>query len=464
MALGESNESVQERRRGRRWPVIAIVVQLGILGGVLAVSGRFKAVETHDTAGYVLQKWGSAEEVLGGLRTPAYPAFLAVLRAVSSDERTVPTMHFIVNSFAVWLFYFGLQRLGHDSVRAFIGASSLIYTRILYGYVNTVATDTLASAIGIVVCALIMIRLSSPSAMMSLLLSLAVMTGWLIRPAYLFLIPLAPVMTWMIHPGRAHATRSRRWHVLTVFLLVITPLILYSSLRLAVVGRFGIVSFGGGNILGIAGQFLQPADIPSLSQEFQGIASRAIERRDSGELKVGAFDDLPTSNYMRMEDRYDLTIWHIFSDAESGEVERDPVKWNSQSRRLAVELIRLHPREYLLWLIKATRQAVRKVLWDFADNGYAFGLLVMGLGVLLVKSCYWKHGNRLVLANSDTFRILTLFAVVYGAMNLAVVIPVCPPLGRFTDAATVLLAAPLAVWIWDSVVELKANCKDEINS
>ena len=53
--------------------------------------------------------------------------------------------------------------------------------------------------------------------------------------------------------------------------------------------------------------------------------------------------------------------------------------------------------------------------------------------------------------------ILFLIATVYTAMTLAVVIPVCPPLGRMTDAAAVLLGAPLAAALCDRVRRLRAR-------
>ncbi len=432
---------------GRNWALIAIVTQLFILGIWFGITGQFQAIETNDSPGYIHVNWGSMVDVFGNLRTPGYPAFLAALRAVSSDTRIVPAMHFVLYALSVLLFFSGLFLLTQDIVRAFIGASALVYTRVLFGYVSIIATDTLAAAFGVMVCGLIMIRLCSPGIVMSLLLSLAVMAGWLIRPAYLFLVPLVPVMSWMVYPALKQPLQSRRWHAATALLLAIAPLLLYSTLRLSVVGRFGIVSFGGFNVLGVAGQFLVNSDVPLLSDDLRGIASAAIERRDSGRLRVGDFDDLPLTNYMRMEDRYDLTIWYVFSDSESSEVVQNPVKLNSQLRRLAQELIWLHPREYLTWLVKASRQAARKLMWDFADNGFTFILLLIAAIVLILHGYQW---NREAYENSDPLKVLAMFAVIYCVMSLAVVIPVCPPLGRFTDSAAVLLASPFAVWIWDA--------------
>ena len=437
----------------RHWASVAIGVQLSLVAIWFTATGLFHAVETHDTAGYLHVKWDSPAVALSDVRTPGYPAFLLILRAISTNPDLIPVMHFVVYAASVFVFYSGLRQLSGDTMRSFVGASALIYARVLQGYVSVISTDALAAAVGIFVCGLIMLRLSSPGVMISVLLSLAVTAGWMIRPAYLFLVPFVPVITWMLYPvlqTSDPARKSRNWHCMSALLLVAMPLLLYSTLRLSVVGRFGIVSFGGFNMLGIAGQFLVERDVPLLSEDLRDLATAAIQRRDSGTLEAREFDDLPVTNYMRMESRYDLTIWYVFSDNSARDSEQDSVRVNSQMRRLAQEIILLHPGQYVTWLVKASRQAVRKIVWDFADNGLGCVLLMLAAIVVVFNSCRRYRWNSIECSESNVLQILSIFSIVYCGMNLAIVIPVCPPLGRFTDSAAVLLASPLAVWILNS--------------
>ncbi|MEZ6033822.1 MAG: hypothetical protein R3C17_12075 [Planctomycetaceae bacterium] len=437
----------------RHWASVAIGAQLILIAIWFSVTGLFHAVETYDTAGYLHVKWESPVDVLRDVRTPGYPLFLLIFRTISSNPDLIPLTHFVVYATSVFVFYSGLRRLSGDTTRSFVGASAVIYARVLQGYVSVISTDTLAAAVGIFVCGLIMLRLCSPGGLISAFLLLAVTAAWMIRPAYLFLVPFVPFMTWMFYPvlrPSDPARKSRNWHCMTTLLLVSMPLIFYSTLRLSVVGRFGIVSFGGFNMLGIAGQFLVDSDVPLLSEDLRDLAAAAIQRRDSGKLETREHDDLPVTNYMRMESRYDLTIWHIFSDSSQSNAERDSVKVNSQMRRLAQEIIRLHPGQYLTWLVKASRQAVRKIAWDFADNGLGCLLLMLAAVVVVLNGCRGGSWNSLEGGETSVLRILSVFSIVYCVMNLAIVIPVCPPLGRFTDSAAVLLASPLAVWILNS--------------
>ncbi|MFN9978053.1 MAG: hypothetical protein ACK58T_49910, partial [Phycisphaerae bacterium] len=109
-------------------------------------------------------------------------------------------------------------------------------------------------------------------------------------------------------PKLQTAVKRRIPAVLIAGAIVSLPMIGYSMLRYSVTGHFGVVSFGGYNVAGIAGQFLVKDDIPLLSPDLQQMATEAIERRDSGQLRPGLYDDLPVMNYMRLEDRHDLTI------------------------------------------------------------------------------------------------------------------------------------------------------------
>lgn len=443
----------------RHWTFFALITQLFVFAIGLAATGKFYSMETVDTAGYQNMDWSSWTAAMSGMRTPGYPAFLKAVGLVSTDPRSVPIAHFFAHAISVVVLYYGLQQLTGDWIRPFVASSAVIYSRIMFCYFSTIATDSLAAAVGIFVCGLVMLRLRSPGLLTSLCLALSVAAGWLIRPSYLYLIPFVPVSTWLIYRiPCASLSRSRTWHTTSAFLLVVVPLILYCSLRLATVGRFGIVSFGGYNLLGIAGQFLNQEDIPRLSPELQPLAAKAIERRESKSFQSIPFADLPKSNYMRMENHYDVTIWQIFTDSASPN--SNSVLQNSQLRQLAQELIALHPSDYVTWLIKASRQAVRKLLWDFADNGFGFLLLCSATGLLVLTHTFMYSRNpKSIGRGSETFGIVSVMAILYCAMSLAVVIPVCPPLGRFTDAASALLAAPLAVWILDTILQLNARIK-----
>jgi hypothetical protein len=94
---------------------------------------------------------------------------------------------------------------------------------------------------------------------------------------------------------------------------------------------------------------------------------------------------------------------------------------------------------------------VKKVLWDFADNPVTLALLLAAIPIVCRPRFFElsRPGpeERTVIAP----RILLVVAITYLVLNLMIVIPVCPPLGRFTDAASLMLAVPLAVWLYRQI-------------
>jgi hypothetical protein len=94
------------------------------------------------------------------------------------------------------------------------------------------------------------------------------------------------------------------------------------------------------------------------------------------------------------------------------------------------------------------------VLWDFADNPMTLALLIAGIPIVCRSRFVERVRRGPATGVSLGSRISLAVAVAYLVLSLTVVIPVCPPLGRFTDAASVLLAVPLAVWLCGQIREM----------
>ncbi len=428
--------------------LVILFVQIFVVGIWLSATGRFAPVIVNDTIGYSNFPFHSMEAALDHIRTPGYPIFLQLNRLFAEGFNSVPLAHYVVYLVATLIFFIGVWKVTASRVIACASASTLLYSRVLHGYVDTIAADTVAAAAGIAVCGLALWRITETKRWLTGCLVVATAIGWFIRPSYLFLISLVPMLTWLIHSAVPTTGNRSTWrNVLLALCITAGPVLAYSSLRYCVVGRFGIVSFGGYNQVGIAGQFLRQDDLNQLSPDLRPTAETVLQYRASGELPPGQYDNLPQMNYMRLEDRYDITIWHEFSPAAEDHVGHDARAVNTLLRRLGTELIYLHPREYVVWLAKAVRQAAKKVLWDAADNPVNLALLFMALvrvcrpGFLVKRRCNCES----VIQISP--QVLLLLALTYLVFSLAVVIPICPPLGRFTDAAAVMLTSPLAAWL-----------------
>lgn len=436
-------------------PRILLAVFLLITAVGLWATGRLQPQPVPDTPGYADFPFDSPAAALNHIRTPGYPLFLRAVKPLAGDWKAVPVAQLLVYSAAVVLFFRSLHGWTTRWGRPVI-AGSLLAANILWGYIDWISTETLAAAAGITTVSLLLARSAGTAGRGNLAgVAAAVAAGWLIRPAYLFLVPLVPVLGALL--SGAFATGRAKREFLILALTTVIPVVAWCTLRQVVVGRFGIVSFGGYNLIGVAGQFLDAEGVQALSPDLKPIAEAALERR---EAVTFAGPDLPESqrlNYDRIEWRYDDTIWRVFTPAAEQVVGREPVAVNSALKRLAIEILRQHPRDYAIWLAKATRQGVRKLVADWVLNpvGLAAILLLITCQVLVTARC--GTSPSLVDGRPSPAAVLLLTAVVYAAVNLAVVIPVCPPLGRMTDAAGVLLATPVVAALCDRIGRWRAR-------
>lgn len=438
IAAGSTPTEVPVRPPLWAWALLGL--EMLAVAGVLWRTGKLAPQVVRDTAGYAAFPWDSLHGTLTSIRTPGYPAFLKVASLFGADHAAVPTLQMLVYFGAAAVFLAVLRRTTASTGFALAAASSLLYANILHGYVATVATDTLAAALGILACTATIAFASRGSVWSGLLVILSAAAAWLVRPAYLFVIVLCPVLASLTSSVVARETARPRGSVLArVGLMVVLPLLAYCGLRQAVVGQFGIVSFGGYNLVGITGQFLEEGDLPRLPEDLRPIAAGALEHRAS-EAPRGLYATEPRLHYLRMENDYDPTIWSDFVPAaERAAGEGQPI--NGPLRRLGTALLFQHPRDYAVWVVKATRQGAKKLAWDFLDNPAA--LLVVGLlaGAVLCRLLFAADSWPVF---EPGLKLLVGLALLYALLNLAVVIPVCPPLGRFTDAAGVFLGAPVA--------------------
>ncbi len=429
------------RMKSLRLAWVVLILQMLAVGGLLWKSGQLAPRVVPDTSSYRDFPWQGIRPALGDIRTPGYPLFLQVAELVGTRQTAAPTLQMLAYFLAVALMFSQLQSSTQSVLGSLAAASSLLYSNILHGYVATIATDTLASGLGIAALALTIGFVTRPHPGRALVLGLVVSLGWLVRPAYLFLILLCPILAALMSPLVVSVGKWRRTRLMSVlFVCCLLPLLLYCGIRWAIVGQFGIVSFGGYNLIGVSGQFMDEADLPGLPADLRPIAESALRHRRESEPR-GDFAQQPRLHYLRMETEYDPTIWSDFVPAAQNQTSETPV--NVRLKRLGMKLVVNHPREYTVWLIKAVRQGAKKLFWDFLDNPV---FLVVSLAVWCMIPCVVSCSIPVtpgVRADDQVLKLSLLLAATYAASNLVLVILVCPPLGRFTDAAGVYLGMPL---------------------
>ena len=426
--------------------LVILVLQMLIVGMGLSRTGRFHAETTNDTLSYTEYPFHSVDSALRNMRTPGYPLFLKLVKTATGSYDAVPVLHFLVYCGAVLVVYWGLIAVVRSSVCAALIAGSLLTMNILWLYIQAIATDTFAAAIGL--CAIGFVLRAGYSAQIRnwMLAGLVLSTtiAWLIRPAYLFLVPAVPVLVMLLRIRNATIEQLEFRGIvrsgLKLAMLVCLPVLFWCLIRFCMVNDFGVVAFGGYNFVGIAGQFLEPGQIEMLPSDLRPLARQAIYYRDQLPQDAIAMRDADPLNYLRIENNYDVTIWQIYSPAATDLYGDDASFANAQLKRIAAEIVWNSPRNYLIWLVKAFRHGVFKIVSDFVLN--PFGLLLtltVAVAAIGQLACGRQRGTDCP-SNPLQHAAGTLFvaAFIYAAFSLILTILVCPPLGRMTDASAVL--------------------------
>lgn len=432
--------------------VILLGAQMLGIGIVLWTVGKLAPVSTPDTASYVEFSFGSWTEALGRYRTPGYPLFLKIVGCVMSDYSAAPFVQFLVYCLGVILFHHGLRHVCPGEWRRAAISSSLLYANVLFGYVNNLTTDTLAVAGGIGVAGLLLECQTGPTRRWRSLIAIGLTTfvTCLIRPAYLFLVvfvPLTGMLLSMIRPGRTgFAQRDGLKALVDLAPVTLIPLLAYCLLRWCVVGQFGLVSFGGYNLVGVSGQWLDAVELSELPADLRPLAELALKRQRLVREQASNAQAGDRMNYMTMETRYDETIWGVFQPAAEELYGADHRRINMELRRLASALVWARPKLYAIWLAKSARQAVRLVVSDHVTNPVYLLLIVVCVLAQIASTLASSTATmaRPQLQTGEAHHeglggVLFLLAVLYASLQLLLVILVCPPLGRMTDAAAVLL-------------------------
>jgi len=445
--------------RGRAWLArFALVVAISVAAFVFSRSGRFVPEKVNDTAGYTEFDFHSWKGVLTSIRTPGYPVILRAIGLVSPSEGAIPVAHFVLFVAAVWLFFEALRRVTGRVWLSWWIAASLLSTSVFVNYGHTIATETPSAAIGVVCAALLMFWTVRPR--MSLLLAIggATIAGWMVRPVGVFLVVWIPLFgawltAWISQRSGANQAEARRESrlsrggaLLRLGLVTVAPLILWIGLRGAMFGHWGVACFDGYNLIGLAGQFVTPETTARLSPDQQQVIEAALASR-AERRKAGAwFLDEPPLHYLRLEYNHDDTIWKDYLPPARNVVGDEPLALNAFLGDLSHTIIANQPRDYCVWLAKATRQAARKVFSDTLQHPVSLTLFLVGIALFLATSLR-PQASGIAAETSAVLRLIAVLGVSYAMLNLVCTIPFVPPRERMTDAGAVWGPALLAAWV-----------------
>ncbi len=429
----------------RHPPALVFGLQALVLGLALYATGRMRPEIVPDTASYTDFVWSPCSAALSQMRTAGYPCFLAVCRRLGADWSAVPAAQYLVHVLAVGLFWQALRKWFAAEWPALVCASTLFYANVVWRYVHVVAADCLAASLAVLCVAALLALVREPKRR-SLWLAVTGITlaTYQVRPAYLFLVPLVPLLGWMLAALEHLCHRSQgsgsglAWRL---GLASLVPLLLFSAGRWFVVGEFGLVSFAGYNFAGVVGQFLSPETADHLPADLVPLARAALERRRELAAREPSFSADVTLSYMAIEKRFDASTWQVFAPAAREVYAGEPVQMNTGLTRLSLATIRLRPRYYAVWLGKAFFRAVYMIGSELVINPVYFGLLAVLTALQWRYAVQWTRRDfrPLAIDRDHVLRFHTLFAIAlaFSGFKVLLVIATTPPLGRFMDAAGV---------------------------
>ncbi len=430
---------------------------------LLVVTGRFEPRWQRDTESYRDFDWSSLALALEQPRTVGYPLFLKLAERVAPDLAAVPLLQWFAHLLAVLIFYLGLRAAGIRGGPAVASCLPLLIGRSVIHFVPQVTGDALAVSCSIAAMGCLL-GINAARGRWAAWggLTLFTLLAYQIRPAYLFLVALWPVLgllldVLVVRRGRSAAEYLHRVGLLAA--LSVLPLVAFCALRAATVGHFGLVSFGGYNIVGIAGQLLDDDLVPNLSADLQPLARDILRRRRP-------LPDEPARDFHAMEARYNDIIWQVALPAATEHFGDDRVALNRGLARLSREILESRRAEYLQWLVGNAKHALMQIhLLMLLDIGSVLAALVIlgALGYSLFRGpasqSAERRGDEVSIGPMD-FRevhLLLWSALAFAAAKTMLVILVEPAIDRYMTGAMIFLPAVVGGLAWRVIVWVRGS-------
>ena len=444
-----------------REPLFWLVLQLVGTFVFLAWSGGLKTVRVADTVSYLNAiELRGLEEVLAFHRTFCYPLFLRTVIAMGRWLEPVATIQVVSYLGSIPLLWYSLKRVSGSGWLAWAAVFPLPFAGVV-SIANLAQPDLLATVATIAAIACLLVLVAGPSRLGWWLgLGLAVFLAYQLRPAAVFLVGFVPflgiVWKWLMGDRR----QGLRWSLGLVATTVL-PFVAFGLLRLAVVGHFGVVSFGGVNLAGLAANFLDAELVRELPGEHRPIAKGMLRLRRQRGWEAMDRDSVVLDHFKQYSDN----IWDVALPSAMKEHRRlvrlpegDPdrpkgidrpagVVRNDLLEQASRAILVRRPALYLEWV----RGAILYGLYQLREYVWIVGpavLLLFTLPLYGLRSA--GRGAALALDGrvSATLAGLWVLGVVYFLGYLALVVVVSYPIWRYFLSMILFLPTMMSALLW----------------
>ncbi|MBF0436249.1 MAG: hypothetical protein HQL77_12865 [Magnetococcales bacterium] len=385
--------------------------------------------------------------------------FLRGYRLLFGDYSGLAMAQLLIHDLSCFLFYAALVRFGFPVSAAFFATVPIV---IADNYFAVVMTDSLGASIGLIIIALLLRISTNPSGTSFLTwfaLTFFTTLSYHVRPANLPFICIVPLLGVLIPLMRnSHQRLPTGWRnalkMGTVYsVATVVPFLAFCLIRLVLVGHFGLVSFGGINVIAVTAPMIKPETFSLLSADTRPLAEAIYKEKNKIIQDKEISDSYIYIHNFRMHDKritealyqkYGAWVSEPAAHVLYGE---DSVKINAMFTKLSHELIRIYPKEYLRWIISGFYNSFQTMNKEFFPAGYVFPILVLTILIRFVAGPITLK-TAPYLEFDYHFKILTIISLItYAALTLLFVL-VEPPLTRYVYPTILFVLPLLAFFIW----------------
>lgn len=455
-------------------PLFWLSLLTAVTIGALAVTGGLEHQRVPDTRSFLdAAKLASLGEALAHYRSIGYPTFLRLVTTAERGLSGVPEVQVGLYFLSLYLFWFAIERLSGSGWFAFAATLPLPWAGVM-SLANNIQPDFLAAVAAVVaISCLILLMTGSLRFLWVIGVGLGVFSAYQLRPAAVFLVALVPILgmalRWLSHRGDWRGIL--RWLV-GLAALTLVPYLLFCGWRWVAVGHFGVVSFGGTNLAGMAASFVDGNLVRELPRAHRPLARRFMSRR----RQLGWSPMRPESDIIEYFGQYNKNIWHVARPAarvtysqnrqwverELGESRWDPrpreVVLNEMLGSASKAIIRLKPEYYFKWVSNAFVFGLRQLL-DYVWIVAPLLIVLLSLPILALQQRAGAEAPEAHRsARTPALLALLFLGVGYFAAYLLLVSLVSFPVPRYFVSMTLFLPSAICVQlfeVWRRILKLE---------
>lgn len=440
--------------RVARSPFFWLVVVVWLAFFTALDNGELWAERVKDTANYEdMVSTGTPGGPLASARTIGYPILLRLAGWEQWGLERVPVAHALSYGLAMLVFWLGLRGYVGSGWLAFWATLPLVASPILR-IIRRVQPDFMGGVWSLVVLG-VLFQLATGRRRwrksLWLLLAFATFAAYQTRPAVIFLIgyvPLAAVLLWMAKHG--FRDRRLRRFAIASSVAVLVPFFLFSGLRWLQVGHFGLVSYGGFQVIGVTTPMLDEQLAAELPEHLRPLAEGMVEQM----RRQGLATYEPGSPLDYWYKYYTFYVLRVALPEARKIYEPDGprplglIEINDAFTELSFAIIARRPGLYLDWIVRCSADAVGRTLREPTVRWPSALLAIAGLSYLARRRRFEAPGP-VARGRLRVLCGLALAAITYYSIQLLLVVSVEELLDRYYVCIVFLIPCSLCAFAFE---------------